>query len=126
MNWKYFTGIGIAVAFIVIALLSFQWNKIEYSDIAAAKASGKKVQIIGSVDRSKSVDYNHEQNQLTFYMIDEKNIESKVIFAGSQPNNFSVAPSIVVKGQYRDSAFYAIEILTKCPSKYETQNVTSR
>jgi cytochrome c-type biogenesis protein CcmE len=126
MNWKYFTGIGVAVAFIVIALLSFQWNKIEYSDISAAKASGKKVQIIGKVDRNKSVDYNHDQNQLTFYMIDEKNTESRVIFAGSQPNNFSVAPSIVVKGQFKDSAFYAIEILTKCPSKYENQNVTSR
>ena len=43
----------------------------------------------------------------------------QVVFKGAEPNNFELAESIVVKGIYRDDIFYASDILTKCPSKYE-------
>ena len=58
-------------------------------------------------------------------MTDENGNEMKVIFEGTIPNNFETATSVVVTGKYKDGYFHAKDILTKCPSKYEEENVTS-
>ena len=52
-------------------------------------------------------------------MKDDNEKSVKVILYGSKPNNFEIATSIVAKGRFRDNIFYANDILTKCPSKYE-------
>ena len=52
-------------------------------------------------------------------------IEMKVIYEGTIPNNFETAKSVVVTGQYQNGYFHAKDILTKCPSKYEEQNSSS-
>ena len=56
-------------------------------------------------------------------MTDEKGNEMKVVYEGTIPNNFETAKSVVVTGKYTDGYFHAKDILTKCPSKYENQNV---
>jgi cytochrome c-type biogenesis protein CcmE len=43
----------------------------------------------------------------------------KVVLDGSKPNNFEMAENVVAKGKVKDGYFYAKEVLTKCPSKYE-------
>lgn len=122
MKSKYIIGIALISIFVVLAFLSFSQSKIEYSDFTDAKNNEKTVQIIGSVNKDKPFSYNQEANLFTFFLKDEKNIESKVTLKGPKPANFEMAPTCVVKGKYNNGEFIATDVLTKCPSKYEGQD----
>ena len=119
MKIKFIIGISVALVFVVVALLSFPKNKIEYATIDAAKTTGNVVQINGSWIKDKGQEYDSKENKFTFYMTDQNQKVVKVVFAGSRPNNFNTAPMIVVKGKFEGDVFASSEILTKCPSKYE-------
>ncbi len=121
MKLKYIIGTIIGVIFIIIALLSFNTTKIEYADFEKAKTSPKTFQVIGSWDKTKPYEYDTENNLFKFYMIDEQGNTSYVVSKGGKPNNFDVAPMVVIKGKFEGDEFHASEILTKCPSKYEGQ-----
>lgn len=121
MKMKYIIGLAVGLVFVVVAVMSFDSSKIEYADFKDAKGSGKTVQVIGSWDKSVPVEVNTETNTFKFQMIDEKGNKTRVIATGSKPNNFDVAPMVVIKGKYQGPDFLATEILTKCPSKYEGQ-----
>lgn len=121
MKMKYIIGLAVGLVFVVVAVMSFDSNKIEYADFKDAKGTGKTVQVIGSWDKSVPVEVNTETNTFKFQMIDEKGNKTRVIATGSKPNNFDVAPMVVIKGKYQGPDFFATEILTKCPSKYEGQ-----
>jgi cytochrome c-type biogenesis protein CcmE len=104
----------------------FTQSNIKYeSDFANVIGSNKTVKATGSWVKEKSYNLNREQNTFSFFMIDEKGNEMKVVCAGVMPNNFESAKSVVVTGSYHNGYFHAKDILTKCPSKYEQQNVKS-
>lgn len=119
MKKKYIIGIAIAIVFTVFALLSFNDNRVEYTDILSAKQAGKTVQIIAQRVEEKEYNYDQSKDLLTFYIQDEKGKTAIVEFDGPPPNNFDIAPSLVVKGKFNSDIFKATQILTKCPSKYE-------
>lgn len=119
MKKRYIIGSIIIIAFVALAMKSFDSSKIEYADFSKAKEKGKTVQVIGSWVKEKDYVYNSEKNQFEFYMKDEKNNECYVKYNGAKPNNFDIAPMVVIKGKYESGEFHANEILTKCPSKYE-------
>lgn len=121
MNKKYIIIGSVAIVFLVLAILSFDSGKIEYSDFQHAKQSGKIVQIIGKPSTEVSADYDAKTNTLRFVLVDEQNNSEEVIYYGAKPNNFDIAPMVVIKGRYSDGKFVASEILTKCPSKYESK-----
>ena len=121
MNKRYIIIGSIALVFLILAILSFDSGKIEYSDFQHAKESGKIVQIIGKPSQDITAEYDNKTNTLKFVLIDEQNNSEEVIYYGAKPNNFDIAPMIVVKGRYTDGKFIATEILTKCPSKYESK-----
>jgi cytochrome c-type biogenesis protein CcmE len=54
-------------------------------------------------------------------MKDFNGTELKVMYKGAIPNNFESSTSVVVTGKYTNGVFRASDILTKCPSKYESQ-----
>ncbi len=119
MKAKYIITAIIALAFVALAYSAFDSSKIEYTDFTYAKKTGNTVQVTGSWDKSENYDYNAETNTFTFTMIDEQANSSKVVYHGAKPNNFDIAPMVVIKGQFEDGIFMASDILTKCPSKYE-------
>lgn len=121
MNKKYIIGSLIGIAFVLVAYLSFDSSKIEYADFVNAKESGKIVQVIGSWDKSENYFYDKDKNEFVFKMKDEQGNSSHVMVEGAKPNNFDIAPMVVIKGRYEGDKFHAKEILTKCPSKYEGQ-----
>ena len=123
MKKSYIAAIGIGIISIVIALVLFNSYSIEYADIATAKKTGKKLQILASLDSLTEPKYDATSNIFTFIMKDEKQETARVIYNGAAPTNFKLARFFVVKGEYRDTAFYASEIYTKCPSKYETEGM---
>ncbi len=121
MKTKYIIIGVVSVVFLLLAVFSFSANKIDYADFQVAKQNGKTVQIIGQVEDAKESTYNTSQNMLVFNLTDEKDNTEKVYFTGPKPNNFDIAPMVVIKGKYQDGKFVASEILTKCPSKYESK-----
>ncbi|HMS64510.1 MAG TPA: cytochrome c maturation protein CcmE [Ignavibacteria bacterium] len=119
MNAKSITGILIIVIFLVVGFFSFSESKIEYSNFHKASENHKTCQVKGNWVKDKEAKFDANTNEFIFYMMDENNTEMKVILAGSRPNNFEMAESVVAKGKMKDGNFYAKEVLTKCPSKYE-------
>lgn len=121
MNRKYMIGGFIAIIFIVLAVVSFTNSSIEYSDFATARKNPKSYQIIGTYMKDKPIEYIAEKNLLTFELLDEKGESAKVQYTGIKPQNFDIATRLVVKGKFEGEIFKSTEILTQCPSKYETE-----
>lgn len=120
MKTRYLIGGLIAVAFLAFGLYSLDSAKIDYVNIAAAKATDRKVQVKGVWLKEKGANYDNKANIFTFTMTDETGQNIDVIYNGARPNNFEIAESIVVKGRVVGNTLQASEILTKCPSKYES------
>ncbi len=116
---RYIIGGIIIIGFVWLAVSSFDASKIEYDGFSGAKLSGQTVQVIGTWIKDKEMNYDSKKNTFTFWMEDEQKNASMVIYDGAKPNNFEMAQSVVIKGKYEGEDFYASEILTKCPSKYE-------
>ena len=126
MKNKYVFGGFIIVLFLGIMAYLFTQSNIKYeSDFTNVKNTENTVKATGSWVKEKSYEMNREQNTFSFYMVDEKGNEMKVVYEGAIPNNFETAKSVVVTGSYGNGYFHAKDILTKCPSKYEGQNVQS-
>jgi len=109
----------IVIVFVVVGFMSFMDNKIDYASFAEAQKKLKTVEVKGVWQKDKETKYDPEKSTFTFYMKDDANTEMKVILDGAKPNNFDIATMIVAKGKVKEDVFYAKEILTKCPSKYE-------
>jgi cytochrome c-type biogenesis protein CcmE len=122
--------IVIASVVIILAILfgakSFVESNIEYGDLQTAMTSNKKIQVKGEWVKEKESFYEHQKGQFIFFMKDDKGEIAKVVLDGAKPNNFEIANSIVVKGRYQDGYFHATEVLTKCPSKYQTPSEASK
>ena len=118
MNVKIIISVVVIIGALIFGAMSFVESNVEYTDFARAEAVAKKVQVKGSWVKDKESSFDAGQSQFTFFMMDDNRKEVKVVLEGAKPNNFDIATSIVAKGRFHDGAFYASEILTKCPSKY--------
>lgn len=120
MKKRYMIGGAIIVAFLIIGGLSFLNSSVEYATLGKAEESGKRVQVTGTWVEDMSTHYDTENNRFTFFMRDEDDRIARVELTGAKPNNFDIATSVVAKGRFEDGVFKANEVLTKCPSKYES------
>ncbi|MEX2379128.1 MAG: hypothetical protein WD530_00165, partial [Vicingaceae bacterium] len=81
--------IGIIVIAVAIgAIISTVSDAATYADFATAEQmEGKEIQVVGVLNKEKAIEYNPEQNanQFSFYMLDNKGTEKKVIFKGAKP-----------------------------------------
>ncbi|MBU0475398.1 MAG: cytochrome c maturation protein CcmE [Bacteroidetes bacterium] len=122
MNNKYiFGGIIIVIFFGIMGFLLTQTNIKYEQDFAEIVKSDATIKATGSWVKEKSYDIDKQKNVFSFYMKDYNGKEIKVIYKGAIPNNFESSTSVVVTGKYKEGKFYASDILTKCPSKYETE-----
>ena len=109
----------VLIVFVVVGFISFMDNKIEYATFNQAKNKKKTVEVKGVWVKDKDAKFDPATSTYSFYMKDDDMTEMKVVYDGAKPNNFDVADMIVAKGKVKEDVFYAKEILTKCPSKYE-------
>ncbi len=118
--------IGIIVIAVAIgAIISTVSDAATYADFATAEQmAGKEIQVVGVLNKEKEIEYNPEQNanQFSFYMLDNKGTEKKVIFKGAKPQDFERSEQVVITGSAKGDEFYADKILMKCPSKYNDGN----
>lgn len=126
MKNKYIFGGVIVAVFLFLMIYLLTQSNIQYeSDFAKVMAKDKTVKATGSWVKEKNYELNKENKTFTFYMADQAGTQMKVVYEGTIPNNFESAVSVVVTGKYQNGYFHAKDILTKCPSKYEQQNVKS-
>ncbi len=107
----------VAVAVVVTTLT----DSSTYSDFsAAASTPGKEFHIIGTLDKNKSIDYDAKKNvnRFSFYLIDDKGLERKVVYSNPKPQDFEKSEKVVVIGSMKNDEFLASSLLLKCPSKY--------
>lgn len=120
MKTKYIVGLLAALALVVVAVVTVQNTKIEYMDLKTAEKSGRTAQVAGKWVKAKGQEYNADVNEFRFTMADEQGVEMPVVLHGAKPNNFEMSVSVVATGRIEDGALHATNILTKCPSKYES------
>ncbi len=112
----------IVVVVAVAVVITTMTDSGTYSDFAeAARKPGSEFHIIGKLDRSKPVEYDPRinANQFSFYLIDEKGIERKIIYNNAKPQDFEKSEKVVLIGSMKGEQFVAKSLLLKCPSKYE-------
>ena len=63
-------------------------------------------------------DAQKNANQFSFYLIDDKGVEKKVIYHNARPQDFEKSEKVVVIGSMKGDEFIAKSLLLKCPSKY--------
>lgn len=120
MKPKYIIGVVAALALIATAVFSVENTKIEYMDFVAAQSSGRTAQIAGTWVKEKGMAYDADLNEFRFTMADEKGTKLPVVLHGAKPNNFEMSVSVVATGRIEEGSFHATNVLTKCPSKYES------
>lgn len=126
MRNKYIFGGIIIAVFLVLMGYLFTQSNIEYADdFVKVKSTDKTVKATGSWVKEKHYKINKDEKTFSFYIIDDNGNEMKVIYDGTIPNNFETASSVVVTGKYQDGYFHARDILTKCPSKYQEESLSS-
>ena len=107
----------IAIAVVVTTLT----DSSTYSNFSEAAAKpGKEFHIIGSLDRSKPIDYDAKKdvNRFSFFLIDDKGLEKKVVYNNPKPQDFEKSEKVVIVGSMKNDEFLAKSLLLKCPSKY--------
>lgn len=121
MKAKYIVAGVVVVAFVVFGAISFMQNNIAYVSAKAAEQTTRTVQVKGSWVKDMKTFYDPNTNTFHFYMMDDQKTILPVVLAGAKPNNFEIANDVVAKGRYENGAFQASEVLTKCPSKYQSK-----
>ena len=121
MKAKYIIAGIVIVAFIIFGAISFMQNNIEYVTAKAAEQTHRTVQVKGVWVKNMQSFYDPHTNTFHFFMSDDDKTILPVVLAGAKPNNFEIANDIVAKGKYENGVFYASDVLTKCPSKYQSK-----
>jgi len=127
MNNKYiFGGIIIVVFFGIMGYLLTETNIKYEEDFSQIENSSSTIKATGSWVKEKNYQIDKQKKTFSFHMVDYNGKELKVVYKGAIPNNFESSTSVVVTGKYINGNFQASDILTKCPSKYETEYEVSQ
>jgi cytochrome c-type biogenesis protein CcmE len=111
----------VIIAVAIGAILTTLNNTSTYASFQEAKDSpNSEFHIVGKLDKEKETVYDPKinANLFTFYMKDNKGMESKVVLHKNKPQDFERSEQIVLIGKMQGNEFHASEILMKCPSKY--------
>jgi len=87
----------------------------------AAENPEKEYHVIGTLSPGKELIYDakNNPNEFVFYMLDENDLEKRVIYHDAKPQDFEKSENVVIIGSMKsDSVFEAKSLLLKCPSKY--------
>lgn len=64
-----------------------------------------------------------DPNYFVFKLLDNNNLEQKVIYRSPKPQDFDKSEQVVVIGRMEKDHFEAEKILLKCPSKYNNEKL---
>lgn len=96
-----------------------------YSSFREAKDKGGEVKIAGQLSKDKALHYEPEvdPNYFTFFVKDTEGQEQKVVLRAAKPKDFEKSEQIVITGKMKGEEFIASDVLLKCPSKYQEEEI---
>ncbi|GGB99512.1 MULTISPECIES: cytochrome c maturation protein CcmE domain-containing protein [Dyadobacter] len=121
----------IIVAVAIGIIVSTAGDASTYVDFTKARemaqeGDAESIHVVGKLKKDVSgrildMEYQPEidPNYFAFTLIDNNNVEQKVIYKNTKPQDFDKSEQVVVIGKMQDGAFTAEKILMKCPSKYD-------
>ena len=122
MKKGYWIAAGLAAAFVLLGVTSFQKTLTPYLSFDEARHAKGVVQVMGGLDKA-SDRYDTTTERLSFDLVDEHGGRMAVVYGGIRPANFKDAISIVAIGRFREGRIEAEKLLVKCPSKYQGAEV---
>lgn len=121
--------LGIVIIAVAIgAIFTTLNNTSTYASFAeAASEPDSEFHVVGKLNKEKEAIYDPkiDANLFTFYMVDNKGMECKVVLHKNKPQDFERSEQIVLIGQMDGQEFHASDILMKCPSKYNEGQPTA-
>lgn len=117
------TGIIIMLLIVVLAVVggASTAKTITVAQAASGEVSNQRVQVTGNVLQDS---YTMDGNTLTFTIYDPNDTSSptlKVIYDGAAATTFGNDVTAICTGKVlEDGILHASELVTKCPSKYES------
>lgn len=111
----------VIIAVAIAAIIGTVADSSTYESFSAAIENPESdYHVVGKLKKDAPLVYNPEidANRFEFTMIDNEGTEKKVIYSNTKPQDFEKSEQIVVVGKCKSDAFYASQILMKCPSKY--------
>lgn len=115
------------------AVVSLYGNTTKYVGFEEAKVlgkenPGKQYHIVCTLNKQKPIEYDAQKdpNHLVFWAIDSLGAERKVVFGKPKPQDMERSQKMVLIGHDAGDHFNAVEILSKCPSKYEDSPVEAK
>jgi cytochrome c-type biogenesis protein CcmE len=111
---------------VLVATLTVMLGKgfSRYENFESAYArNGKEFTVVGLLNKEKSIEYNPavDPNKFSMYVVDDNNVERKVVVFKAKPRDIERSEKIVVTGKMNGDVFEANDILLKCPSKYKNR-----
>ncbi len=118
----------VVVAVAIGILISASKDVTTYANFAQATQSEDKVKLVGQLVKERPVEYDPEKdpNFLAFYLKDDAGEVRRVELLAAKPQDFERSESIVLTGKMKGETFAASDMLLKCPSKYQDQEVYIR
>ena len=118
----------VVVAVAIGILISASKDVTTYANFAQATQSEDKVKLVGQLVKERPVEYDPEKdpNFLAFYLKDDAGEVRRVELLAAKPQDFERSESIVLTGKMKGETFAASDMLLKCPSKYQDQEIYVR
>jgi cytochrome c-type biogenesis protein CcmE len=121
---KRLTLVGLIIVVVAIVLFvvlgsGSNAKALSVSEAASGSYDGSKVQVSGTIADDS---YTTEGSVTTFSICDENDAEKtlSVTYEGALPATFGNGVTAICTGTVNDGSLAATELVTKCPSKYES------
>ncbi len=131
MKFSHILGI-LVIAIAVIIIISTTGDASSYVDFKEAKAmatsDSREIHVVGTLKKDAhgqviGIMPAADKLSFSFLMIDENGEEQQVFYNNPMPPDFLRSEQVVVIGRYQENSFVAGQILLKCPSKYQEQEL---
>jgi cytochrome c-type biogenesis protein CcmE len=113
-----------AVSAILVSTYTSSVDSVTFKD--ARKKEGKQVKIVGSFDKTQSIQYDAltDADLTKFHVIDAngESVEVNLRDKQGKPMGLEQSENVTIEGKFStDGTFQASHLLMKCPSKYNEQ-----
>jgi cytochrome c-type biogenesis protein CcmE len=118
----------LVVAVAIGILISASKDVTTYANFAQAAKNEDKVKLVGELVKERPVEYDPEKdpNFMAFFLKDDAGEIRRVELLAAKPQDFERSESIVLTGKMKGEVFVASDMLLKCPSKYQDQEIYVR
>ncbi|EMR02971.1 cytochrome c maturation protein CcmE domain-containing protein [Cesiribacter andamanensis] len=127
MKFSHILGI-LVIAVAVIIIISTTGDASSYVNFEQAKAmavnDSREIHVVGTLKKDPQghvvgISPSPDKLSFSFLMVDEQGREQLVRYNEPMPPDFLRSEQVVVIGRYQGNSFVAKQILLKCPSKYQ-------